>query len=131
MEIDTAEGEKREQGSGCGKRGGLMRRLQQTGDWGQSDERVLQYHHRSSCSCQFWDLTGSSQHTLLFISTSLRTAVNYLQAPVCEKGLLSLRLMLGRRESPSHIHIFPSHCHFNILIPSHRCFCWCSLWLLS
>lgn len=52
MEIDTAEGERREQGSG------LMGRLQQTGDWRQSGQRVLQFHYSSSsCSCQFWELT--------------------------------------------------------------------------
>lgn len=71
------------------------------GELGQSDERVLQCHcSSSSCSCQLWDLTASSQHPHLFIATCLLLAVNCLQEPTREKGLLSLK------ESPSCIHIF-------------------------
>ena len=79
------------------------------GDWGQSDERVLQCRCSSSnCSCQLWDLTASSQHAHLFIASCLLMAVNCLQAPMCEKGLLSLREMPGRREPQPHAHfLFP------------------------
>lgn len=41
-------------------------------------------------------------------------AANCLEAPMCERGLLNLRVMTDKRESP-HLS-FPSHCHFNILI---------------
>lgn len=83
---------------------------------------LLYCHSSSRCSYQLQDLIVHSQQPHLFTVTCLVMDGNCLWASACEKGLLSIKEMLSRRENPNFL--FPSHCCFSIVS---LCRCCCSV----